>query len=100
LPRSMCFLHPFFHALLLPPHHSNTIPNRHQPPPPPIELDGHTEYEVVSILDSKRLRGKLHYLVRWAGYETTAESETWEPVENLQNAEELTSQFHAKYPKK
>lgn len=100
LPRSMRFLHPVFHVNLLSPYRSNTIPNRHQPPPPPIEIDGHTEYEVIAILDSKRLRGKLHYLVRWAGHETTAESETWEPFENVANASELVEEFHRRYPHK
>jgi hypothetical protein len=100
LPRSMRFLHPVFHASLLTPHRSNTIQDRHQPPPPPIEIDGHTEYEVIAILDSKRLRGKIHYLVRWTGHETTAESETWEPADNVSNAQELVEQFHLKYPRK
>ena len=100
LPRAMRFLHPVFHASLLSIHRPNSIPNRTQPPPPPIEIDGQTEYEVVAILDSRRIRRKVHYLVRWAGHETTAESETWEPLENVENAQDLVDQFHERYPTK
>ena len=100
LPRSMRFLHPVFHASLLTPHRTNTIPNRSQPPPPPVELDGEDEYEVSAILDSRRRYGKLEYLVRWAGYESTSESQSWEPVEFVINAEDLVTQFHARYPQK
>lgn len=100
LPHSMRFIHPVFHASLLTPHIPNRIRNRIQPPPPPIEIDGNTEYEVVSILDSRRIRGKLQYLVRWAGHETTAESETWEPEEHVRNAGDLVAAFHRTYPRK
>lgn len=100
LPHAMRFLHPVFHASLLTPHRQNNIPNRHQPPPPPVELEGHTEYEVIAILDSKRVRNKLRYLVRWAGYENSSESETWEPAENVANSHELVDLFHSKYPQK
>lgn len=42
-------------------------------------------YEVESILDERRVGGKLHYLIKWQGY--TAVHNTWEPKENIQDAE-------------
>src|SRR6202000_1401986 len=69
LPHGMRFLHPVFHISLLEPYHTNTIPNRVQPPPLPVEIDGHTKYEVAAILNSRRRRQRLEYLVQWKGFE-------------------------------
>ncbi|XP_026325309.1 chromobox protein homolog 3-like isoform X2 [Hyposmocoma kahamanoa] len=48
------------------------------------------EYEVEKVIDSKKIKGKLHYLIRWKGY--TAESDTWEP-ENTLSCPELINKF-------
>src|ERR1700742_4725911 len=96
LPHSMRFLHPVFHASLLSIHRPNNISGRVQPPPPPIEVEGQSEYEVTAILDSRRRRNKLQYLVQWSGYENTAEARTWEPVENISNSRSLITTFHRK----
>ena len=37
-------------------------------------------------------------MVHWEGYPT--EEDTWEPVENVKNAQELIMKFHADYPDK
>lgn len=37
--------------------------------------------QVEKIVDSKRIKGKLHYLIRWKGY--SADSDTWEPSNTL-----------------
>ena len=100
LPRTLRFLHPVFHMSLLEPHRPNTIPNRAFPPPLPVEVDGETEYEVAAILDSRRQRGQLQYLVQWKGYDGHAESTSWEPQENVQNSLLLVEAFHTKYPRK
>lgn len=42
------------------------------------------------VIDSKKIKGKLHYLIRWKGY--TAESDTWEP-ENTLSCPELINKF-------
>ncbi|XP_068618529.1 chromobox protein homolog 3-like [Battus philenor] len=49
------------------------------------------EYEVEKVVDSKRIKGKLHYLIRWKGY--SAESDTWEP-ENTLSCPELINKFN------
>ncbi|CAH0761202.1 unnamed protein product [Diatraea saccharalis] len=49
------------------------------------------EYEVEKIIDSKRIKGKLHYLIRWKGY--SADSDTWEP-ENTLSCPELINKFN------
>ena len=41
------------------------------------------------------VRGKEKFLVRWKGY--TAEEDTWENKENLENAKELVEEFEKKY---
>lgn len=49
------------------------------------------EYEVEKIIDSKKIKGKLHYLIRWKGY--SAKSDTWEP-ENTLSCPELINKFN------
>ena len=43
------------------------------------------------ILNKQRVRGKDKYLVRWKGF--TAESDTWERRENLENTKEGIEEF-------
>jgi hypothetical protein len=73
LPKSMK-VHDVFHVSLLEPYHESTIPNRVPPPPPPVVVDDHQEFEVEEILDSKRVRKTLQYLVKWKGYPVSENS--------------------------
>jgi hypothetical protein len=97
LPSHM-HLHPVFHVSLLEPCATNSIPNRVVPPPPPLQLLDGPEYEVEAVLDSKINRNKLYYLVDWFGY--SPKDRTWEPAENLSNAQEIVAEFHRRYPDK
>ena len=63
-----------------------------------IEFADGPEYEVVSILDSKIVRGKLYYLVDWLGYSPS--DRTWEPIENVTNARAILEDFHRQYSEK
>ena len=66
--------------------------------PQPTVVDDSEEWEVDRILDSKRCYRKLHYLLQSAGYSYVRTS--WEPVENLGNAQELVDEFHREHPRK
>ena len=57
----------------------------------PIEVEGVEEWEVEKILNKKKIRGVVKYLIWWKGF--TAERDTWERRENLKNAEELIEEF-------
>jgi len=67
---------------------------RHQPPPP-IIVDNEEEWEVEEILDSRHIRRKLQYLVKWRGYPEP----TWEPEVFLAEVQAVDI-FHDKYPEK
>jgi len=57
----------------------------------PVEIEGVEEWEVEKILNKKRIREVVKYLVWWKGF--TAEGDTWEREENLKNVEELIKEF-------
>jgi len=50
---------------------------------------------VERILNKQKIRGKDKYLVRWKGF--TAESDTWERKENLENTREAIEEFEKEY---
>jgi len=50
---------------------------------------------VERILNKRKVRGKDKYLVCWKGF--TAESDTWEGRENLENAKEAIEEFEKEY---
>jgi len=64
-------------------------------PPKLVIIEGEEEFEVEKILNKRIVRGKEKFLVRWKGY--TAEGDTWESKENLENAKELVEKFKRKY---
>ena len=47
------------------------------------------------IINRRMVRGKEKFLVRWKGY--TAEEDTWESRENLENAKGLVEEFKREY---
>jgi len=57
----------------------------------PIEVERVEEWEVEKILNKKKIRGVVKYLIQWKGF--TAEGDTWERRENLKNMEELIKEF-------
>jgi len=57
----------------------------------PVEVEGVEEWEVEKILNKKKIRGVVKYLIWWKGF--TVEGDTWERRENLKNMEELIEEF-------
>ena len=95
LPKQMK-VHPVFHASKLIMYHQDTVANRKPPQPPAIKIEGEPEFKVKEILDSKVVRGRVQYLVKWKGYDHS--DDTWEPQTNLTNANELLQEFHQQHP--
>jgi hypothetical protein len=97
LPEHWPAVHPVFNECYLTLYHPPVYPNQQKPPPPPpVEIEGATEYDVETVLDSRKRRNKMQYLVHWEGY--PREDDTWEPVANLKHAQELIDEFHEKHP--
>ena len=63
--------------------------------PQPVVVKGEEEWEVEKILNKRKIRGKDKFLVRWKGF--TAERDTWESRENLQNTDDLLREFEEDY---
>ena len=57
----------------------------------PIEVERVEEWEVEKILNKRKIRGVVKYLIQWKGF--MAEGDTWERRENLKNTEELIKEF-------
>ncbi|KAK3534934.1 hypothetical protein QTP70_002020 [Hemibagrus guttatus] len=60
---------PTFHVSFLKPAHplgSGETPGVE--PPPPLDIEGSPAYQVHALLDSRRVRSRIQYLVDWEGY--------------------------------
>src|ERR1700744_153598 len=79
-------IHPVFHASLLMPYTETLIHGENFPEPPPDLVDGAEEWEVEQILETRKRRNQLQFLIKWKGY--SAAHNSWEPEQNL-NATEL-----------
>jgi hypothetical protein len=84
-----------FYGSLLPPYHETKEHGCNFTKPPSELIEGQPEWEVEEILDSRRYRHKLQYLIKWKGYSEAHNS--WEPKENV-NAPALLTAFHGNNP--
>jgi len=80
-----------FHALQLD-HYTPPVVGQPSLEPHPVIVDDSEEWEIELILHFKHRYWKLHYLIQWAGYNHILTS--WEPLQNLENAQELIDEFH------
>ena len=88
-------IHDVFNVSLLEKYHPPLVPTAR---PVLIEIDGHIEYEVETILDMRKRRNRTEYLVHWKGYGEA--DRTWEPIKNLGNARNLIKEFHEQRSKR
>jgi len=79
-----------FHYSFVKSYHNNDdlqFPGRAYTKQPPILIDDEKDWEVEMILDDRTRHGRGQFLVQWKGYPNSENS--WEPVEGLENAEDL-----------
>lgn len=81
--------HPVFHASKLVPY----VQTEDRSPSPELSEDDDREWEVSEILNHRKRRGKLEYLVQWS--DTTSKDDTWEPEENLEHSKEVLDEYKA-----
>ncbi|QRW19746.1 Retrotransposable element Tf2 protein [Rhizoctonia solani] len=65
---------------------------------PPVTVDREEEYEVEGITDMEKRDRKWFFRVKWKGY--GSEENTWEPRENLKNAEKILKKFEKEMKEK
>jgi len=61
----------------------------------PVIIEGEEEWKIKRILNKQQIREKDKYLVWWKGF--TVESDTWEGMENLENAKKAVEEFEKEY---
>ncbi|KAK3555671.1 hypothetical protein QTP86_027417 [Hemibagrus guttatus] len=89
---------PTFHVSLLKPAHPSMegAPASGEPAPP-LDVEGSPAYRVQALLDSRRVRSRVQYLVDWEGY--GAEERSWMDALDILDPS-LTEDFHRDHPNK
>ena len=59
-----------------------------------VKVEEVEEWEIERILNKRKVRGVIKYLVQWKGF--IGENESWEKEEDLENAKELVVEFKRK----
>ena len=96
LPEMWKKVHPVFHEALLTPYTLPEYLSQKKPEPlPPIIIDNEEEYKIEELMDSKFVRNKLKYLVKWRGYPNQA-NWTWEPEDKI--LWDNKDKFHENHP--
>ncbi|KAJ3576605.1 hypothetical protein NP233_g306 [Leucocoprinus birnbaumii] len=88
-------IHNVFHANLLTPVHENALYGKHYARPPPELEDDEEHYEVEAIVKHKRIRNKLHFLIKWKGYPSS--ENTWEPETNIDGVAKMLKTYKKRH---
>ena len=60
--------------------------------------DPQDEWEVEEVRDKQRIKGVVHYLIKWAGW--PSEYNSYEPASHLANAPKAVADFERKLKRK
>jgi len=71
---------------------SDPTPGQIIPLPLPVIVEGEEEWEVEEVFDSRRIRGRLHYLVKWRVFAAP----TWELEEILADVQAVDD-YHERH---
>ena len=90
-------IHNVFNVGRLEKYVEDTFRRKPYPLPPVITANDKEEYEIESILNSRR-KGpyNVEYLVRWKSY--GPEEDSWISSKDMENTQEIVDEFHLKNP--
>ena len=89
-------MHDVFHADRLR-KASEPLPGQVEPEEPPIEINGHPEWPVQEILDSRLFHSRLQYKALWLAHDPDP---TWYNARGFIDAPHKVRDFHKAYPEK
>jgi len=84
-------IHNVFHASLLSPYWETEAHGPNFVKPPPDLIEGEAEYEIEAITSHKKWGRGYRYFIKWREYPTS--DNTWEPLSNLKNAQEILKEY-------